>query len=448
MCSHPIMKALFACLLAGSLAYAQDSPSGLDKQVHDLVRQLGDGAYQTRETARKTLVELGVKIIPILERFDGPVDLETKLRLQRIRYQIVGWTEDLQKHVAAIPAEPKTADLTPELAGVIAAYRPRSGDWLLKVIGDPASPWRRRAVHALVHSFPHLTAPQVDAFVRHALVLESRARHQFPRNVPAMIGMGYYCRYDWNGWPRQKDFELKTKTTHYLDNQPYGAPFEYRGPHATTGWIHTHDLSEGKHSYYFIVEYAFTHQGTRVQGQLRSADYSFETLPASAPDDLIASANSIVAQQVRNTLRFLDRDPTRDELFLGQDHMVDPWTPQVSWKEKGTKTAVRVPTWKVDQPLPVDLCFESEVLDLQSGITYPAEPVILKQGKSAYGYLCPRDIQTFARNRSGFIDVQVRLTPSRAQALTDPAVTSYFPGTITSGTLRMKITREQGPAQK
>jgi hypothetical protein len=331
------------------------------------------------------------------------------------------------------------AELTAELKGVIASSSPKSGELLLKYILEPKHPFQRKAINALVHSTEHLTASQIDTYIRHVLLLESKARPQFPQKVNAMVGMYYYPRYDFSGWPRSKDFELKTRTTHFLDGKVYGSPYNYQGPLATTGWIPTKDLSEGRHSYHFTLEYEFTHQGTKTRTLLRSRDFTFEMLPASTPDQLIAPADPDVEKWVRKNLRFIDRDPSKDDLFLGQDHVVDPWFPQVRWEEGGKKFALRVPTWKVDLPLPVDLCFETEILDLKTGKTYKSETLILKKGKAAYGYLCPDDVQAFAKNRTGFVDVQLRLTPSRAYALSDPGITRYFPGSITSGTLRMKI---------
>jgi hypothetical protein len=424
------------------LSRAQEPQNNLDARVRDLVRQLGDGEYSKREAARKALLELGTKIVPVIDKLPPLPDLETTLRLRKIRYQIVGLTEDLEKYLTALPAagDPEIRpELTPQLKGVIASGRPKSGDLLLKYILDPKHPLQRRAVNALVGSFDHLTSEQIDAYLRHALVLESRARPKFPQKVNALVGMLYYCRYSWGGWPGDKTFELETKTTHYLDGKPYGAPFNYQGPMATTGWIRTKDLSEGKHTYHFTLEYEFTRQNAKTRTSLRSRDFTFEMLPPSTPDDLIAPASPELEKQVRENLRFIDRDPSKDELFLGQDHVVDPWFPQVSWQEGGKKCALRVPTWKVDTALSVDLCFESEILDVKTGKTYRAEPLMHKKGKTAYGYLCPDDVRAFAKDRSGFVEVQVRLTPSRGQALTDPDITRYYPGAITSKTLRMKI---------
>ena len=435
---------LVLVLASVSETRAQGEGVDLDKQVHALVRELGDKEFAKREAARKALLQLGPRAAAVLDKMKPPSDLETQLRLRKIRYQIVGFAEDLEKYLHAMPAssdEKLRHELTQELQGLIASHRPRTGDLLLKYILDPKHPLQRNAVNALVQSFPSLTAGQIDAYIRHALTFQSKARAQFVRGVDGMIGMTYYCRYGWGGWPAEKIFTLKTKTTHYLDGQPYGSPFHYQGPIATTGWIRTKDLSEGRHSYYFTVDYEFTHDGTTVRNQLRSEDYSFEMLPACAPDNLIAPADTEIDKIVRQGLRFFDRDPAKEELFLGQDHMVDPWFPQVSWVEGGKHFNLRVPIWKVEKPLPVDLCFEAEVLDLKSGKWYRAAPVILHKGSARYGYVCPDDVRAFTRDRSGMIDVKIRLTPSRAQALTDPDIRRYYSAGITSEALRMKLTQ-------
>ncbi|HWY88065.1 MAG TPA: hypothetical protein VNX28_15140 [Gemmataceae bacterium] len=434
---------VFLCFWSLSASSAQEEPSALAAQVRDLIRQLGDKEFPKRDAARKALVNMGTKAIPIIDQLPPPRDLETNLRLRKVRYQIIGYVEDIEKYLTAMPAkgnEPIRTELTPELKGVIAASSPKSGNLLLTYIQNPGHRLHRQAINALVQSWSHLTSKQIDAYFRHALVLESRARPQFPQKVPAVVGMTYYCRYGWSGWPPDKNFHLKTRTLHYLDGKTYGAPFDHQGPIATTGWISTKDLSTGSHSYHFTLDYEFTHQGTTTRGQLRSRDFSLEMLPATAPDTLIAQSDPDLDKLVRKHLRFIDRDPSAEELFLGQDHVVDPWLPQVSWKEGATQYALRVPTWKVEQSLPVDLCFETEILDVRTGKIYPAETLILRKDKTAYGYLCPNDVQAFAKGRTGFVEVELRLTPSRALALGDPDITRYYFGTIRSGRLRMKIT--------
>jgi hypothetical protein len=433
---------VFLCFWSLSASSAQEEPSAFAAQVRDLVRQLGDKEFSKREAARKALVNMGIKAIPIIDQLPPPRDLETNLRLRKVRYQIIGYVEDIEKYLTDMPAkgnEPIRTELTPELKGVIAASSPKSGDLLLTYIQNPGHRLHRQAINALVQSWDHLTSKQIDAYLRHALVLESRARPQFPQKVPAVVGMTYYCRYGWGGWPPDKSFHLTTSTTHYLDGKLYGAPFDYQGPIAATGWISTKDLSTGSHSYHFTLDYEFTHQGTTTRGQLRSRDYSLEMLPATAPDTLMAQPDPDLDKLVRKHLRFIDRDPSAEELFLGQDHVVDQWEPQVTWKDGDKQFAMRVPTWKVDRPLPVDLCFETEILDVKTGKTYQAATLIHKKDKIDYGYLSPTPPWVFAKGRTGFVEVEVRLTPSRALALGDPAITRYYPGSIVSGRLRVKI---------
>src|SRR5262249_52219677 len=152
--------------------------------------------------------------------------------LAKIRYQLAGYREDLEKYLASLPTGDDggiRADLPEALLGVIATNRPKTGELLLKWILDPGHPLHRPAVNAFVHSVPHLTAAQIETFVRHVLLMESKARPAYVRGVDATIGMVHYPRYDWNGWLPASQFELRTTTTHYLDGQRYGEPFKYKG---------------------------------------------------------------------------------------------------------------------------------------------------------------------------------------------------------------------------
>src|SRR5262249_5421230 len=93
----------------------------------------------------------------------------------------------------------------------------------------------------------------------------------------------------------------------------------------------------------------------------------------------------------------------------------------------------------VNEPLPVDLCFAVEFEDLATGKKFQGYPLILVKGKTrSPGYLTLKDVYAFCKDRTGFVKVRVRLTPSRALALTLPEITRYFPGEI-SQELRVRI---------
>ncbi len=113
-----------------------------------------------------------------------------------------------------------------------------------------------------------------------------------------------------------------------------------------------------------------------------------------------------------------------------------------------TLAGVHCPISIVSGPLDVDLCFEAEILDIKSGITYPADPVIIHAlTKSSLGrnWIIPRDIRAFAKGREGFVTVKVILTPSRALALSDPMVRRYYPEKIVTGEMRMKVYLKVAP---
>ena len=101
---HGRSVAVFVCFWPLSASSAQEEPPALDTQVRDLVRQLGDKEFSRREAARKALLNLGAKAIPIMDKLPAPTDLETNLRLRKIRYQIIGYAEDIEKYLTAMPA--------------------------------------------------------------------------------------------------------------------------------------------------------------------------------------------------------------------------------------------------------------------------------------------------------------------------------------------------------
>src|SRR5262249_52529673 len=124
---------------------------------------------------------------------------------------------------------------------------------------------------------------------------------------------------------------------------------------------------------------------------------------------------------------------------------IDKWYPHVTWQSKqGTTAGLQCPVW-IASGLDVDLCFDAEILDVKAGVTYPADPIVIHPVNSGHGWIIPRDVRAFAKDRDGFVTVKVILKPSRALALTDPKVTSYYPDKIASSELRMKVWQKVPP---
>lgn len=433
----------------GGPASASEAPEAAPDPdaVRALVRQLGDARFGRRAEAQRALIGMGPAVVPLLEKLRPGQDLEVQRRLDRVRRELVGYADDLRRFVAALP-DPKNETrpaAPPELLHTVAAHQPRAGYFLLALLQDPNGELHRRATHAFVAAWDHMSAAQIDEYVRASLLLEARPRPQYPRGVDAAIGMAYYHPFGWAGWPSGYRFKIKTRTTRFLDGKPHGKPFAYEGPGAGVGAVRTGGLAPGKHTLAFEVEYEFTHRGEARKGKLRSKDFVFEMVPADTPDALVAPADKTTDEAVRTAFRIGE---TEDDLldaprpFFRTDGWppADPWRPQVTWEGNG----LHVPLWKLTRPLPVDLCFAVEIHDVKTGKVYPGDEIVVRKGETRYGYFTPRDVHAFAAGRTGFVPVRVVLKASRALALTYPEVTRYYPGEVRSGVLRAKI----GPEAK
>jgi len=436
-----------ACFAAAALTLTDGTDAAWEKRVEALIRQLDDASFTRREAAQQALLAEGEKIVPLLDRARPDANLELRRRIERIRYQLVGYADELTAHLQRLSlVDPDSRpELPADLTSAVAAYQPKTGDLLLKLIADPKHRLRRAAVWVFCHTWQSASAAQVDRYLQTVFTLKAYHRDRYPLHVPALIETRYYLVDGWLGFP--KDLVWETVTTLYLDGQPHGKPYryDYPGPAATTGWVPTGALPEGKHTLHFVVQYSFTHRGVKRQGQVRSRDFTF-AIAAAAQDDLQAPADpahDALLQKVFS-IRAHEYEEQDKALIIGrgEDLRVDPWQPQVTWKNAAGRTAgIHVPVWKLSQALPVDLCFEVELRDKRTGQTFKGDGLIAKRGKIGQGYFTPRDARAFAAGRDGFVEVELRLTPSRALALTDPEVTRYYPGTITR-TLRCKVFAE------
>jgi RNA polymerase sigma factor (sigma-70 family) len=415
------------------------------EQVQELVKQLGSTRYAERQAAQKALLELGPGIVPWLDEFKTGKDLETQQRLAKIRYQLAGFAEDILKFLASQPAVYQDArlEVPDHIHGLVARYQPGSGDLLLSVITNQQHKLNWPAVNLFAQTLPCHSAAQVEAILQSQLLLRTACLPRYPARINAGIEMGYFFRYDSGSWGWPRDADWQTRTTHYLDGQPYGQPYVRTYPGgSTTGWIWTGPLAEGKHVCHFVVEYSFSHQGKVLQGKVRSQDQTFEVIAADTPDELIAPDSLLTTALVGQAFHLVEHEPVRPPGKQFFDDMVapDPWAPQITWKTPaGLAMGLHVPVWGVDQPLPVDLCFDVEFCDLATGQKYRGDPLVLLKGKERHlGYLNMKDVRAFCKGRTGFVNVRVTLTPSRALALTVPGITHYYPGTI-SRELRVKI---------
>jgi hypothetical protein len=437
--------------VAGRAADGAASSPDLEEQVRALVRQLADSDFARREAAEKALLRLREGVVPALAKLGPQDDAEVRKRLARVRRALVGPQEDLRAALAATPPIPEDTrlPLAEGLRLVITANQPRSGDYLLSLIAERRGPLYRPAVNAFVQTWDSVSAAQVDAYLRHALVLAAPRRERYPQGVDAGIGFLFHPRHGYGSWPAGGAFQLKTHTRHFLDGKPYGRPYDGRQPIATTGWVWTKDLALGKHSCALEVEYEFTHRGRKQAGRLRSPEFAFTVVPADTPDDLIAPQDDATDRLVRKALRFAERERPFNPPGPFEPGR-PPRRPQITWEGPGGKCCgLATVCWNVATPLPLDLCFEVELHDQKTGKVYPCDPLVMRKGQAHWGYVCPRDAVGFARGREGVVPVKVVLRPSRKVALTSTEVTRYYPGSINSEVLTAEISddfRVRGPS--
>jgi hypothetical protein len=178
---------------------------------------------------------------------------------------------------------------------------------------------------------------------------------------------------------------------------------------------------------------------------VRSREFAFLVGPAALPNDLVAPTNGALAKLVREALVIVEhRGPENDPFIVdGGGLRIDWWQPQITWEgNKGKRRGLHVPEWTLSKRLAVDLCFEVTLRDVKSGKSFAGDPLVVPKGQTTLGYFSPRDARAFAKDRDGFVAVEIDLQPSRSVALTHPEITGYFGWPITSKVLRAKVFAE------
>src|SRR5262245_3600766 len=155
---------LCATALQGTAGQSPALPADRQARLEALIRQLGDSCFAKRDAATKALLSEDETIVPLLDRVRQGADLELQRRIDRIRYALVGYVEDLTSILRAAPEDidpgpnarrelllfadpfrPQPPWPSSEAKALVAAHQPKSGDFLLRIIADRAHELHRPA---------------------------------------------------------------------------------------------------------------------------------------------------------------------------------------------------------------------------------------------------------------------------------------------------------------
>jgi len=216
----------FSLLLVVGVLRADNPPT-----VADLVKQLSDAKFATREAAQKELLKRGDVIVPELDRLAKTADAETAERIRKVRYDLVGYKDDIRRLLLEFHEKEDSGPgpISVELHGLIAGHQPGSADLLISILTNPDHPLYPRALRAFVATWDAATPDQIDRYIQEVVTLKaSHYRAKFPARVEAMISFRAQIRDGWSGWPPiiigdkgDKRFDCRTRTTRYVDGKPY-----------------------------------------------------------------------------------------------------------------------------------------------------------------------------------------------------------------------------------
>jgi hypothetical protein len=206
------------------------------------------------------------------------------------------------------------------------------------------------------------------------------------------------------------------------------------------------------------TKYSVTRGAEVYRGEYESPDYSFEIVPDDGVDDLIAEPDEDLDRRIPELLRFAE---TEDELRHpdGKREFVirrgegpfddDPWKPQITWTNKnGDGGGLHTPVWKLEKPLPVDLCFHVEFQIEEADVVLQCSDLEVLAGEQRSGYFSCDDFAALRdhADKEGFVKGKLVLKPSRALALSHTQVRQYYDAEITSPPVRYKVS-VPGPNQ-
>ena len=417
-------------LVAGSTASAD--PPG----VAEIVKQLGDARYSVREAAQKKLIRRGEGIAPDLERLKKGADAETVERIGKVLYALIGYKDDIKRLLrTATSSEHRDTDVTIplDLPGLIAEHQPGAGDLLLRLIDDREDRLYVPAARAFALTWEHQSADQMDGFIRRTLSVVTTQPPRFPAAVGTHVRYAPDLRFGPSGWPAtggSDPFAFRSRATLLLDGKPCGPAYENGYPFAARAWFEVHPGLEGKHTVQVELQYEFSHRDATRTGRIRS-DLATITAGPEEPADVWGPAPSVREKNfLRAALRVFNADEPSE---AGRRFLTEADPPAAIWWRTtgGDWTGLGCPRWELAAQFSANLCFDVEIRDPRTGKSFPADPILVERGRTANGWIGPRDFRAFAKGRTGVVRMDLVLTPSRRVAAFGPGLQSVYPEVVT-----------------
>ena len=211
-----------------------------------------------------------------------------------------------------------------------------------------------------------------------------------------------------------------------------------------------------------MTEYEISYAGRVSTGSLDSGPVEFEVVSEFAPDHL-ALRDPEMEQRVRDALQMRGMESIGDEdekVEVKNEDTYESGIKMYKFSSPGPTHDLRsmlmrfvdgknqeeadvyMPTLKLLEELPVDLCFDVEIQLLDTGASMEGRAVTILRNRNFGESLYPKDLPRFLVGREGIFPMRVLLTPSRSTALTNLNVTEYYAGvSIQSEIMRAKIVR-------
>ena len=353
----------------------------------------------------------------------------------------------LQKSLAALPVLPDGIYpfLPDALKSAIETNQPQAGDYLLTLAADAKSEWHKQAVGAFVQCWKSMSAAQITNYLQGAMLLTASARPRYHLSDNAYIRYGYTLRYGYASVPSRSNtnpeqFEMQTRTTHFVDGKQWQGIYEGRGPMSTSGWLRTGNLKLGAHYASLKMEFDWSYNGLKGQGKIESARFPFQIGPDSDAEIVTPIVSDESRQIIAESFTFRNPETAKNPDSEVINRPINPNDTKNSVIQP-EKLRVEGPQWQLKKALPFALCCDIEIHDLATGEVFDGGRIQVKAGTIPSGYFVPDDREKFADTRDKRVAVKIVLQPSYELAIAEPDIATYFAEPIIFERLEIQITK-------